>query len=604
MKHVEPPRQRLVEILGQGKIFGQLPAEVLHDMAALLEIHQVQGGNVVYREGDAGDSMFFVLSGGLRVTRRGPGGELLLYNQIRAGESVGEVNVVLQQPRTADVVALRDSVLALLRRDHFVALLQRHPLLLTQAFVRAANFHLRDAPQPADSRHTQTFAVVPLHAGAPVQEVALALTRALAGLGRSHHVGPELGYEWDARQNAESGFSAWSDALELDNDFVIYQAEPGVSYWTRRAFRLADQVVFVAAASQVPQASEVLEALRVEPGYALKRAHLVVQHEASASEPQHVAGWREWYGFERIYATRHGERADFARLARFLAGRAVGVVLGGGGARGFAHLGVLRALQECGIPVDLIGGNSMGALLAAQFACGMELEQIRAQTTRFASGGERPVLPLVSLVSGERVARDLQRMFGSRSIESLWLPFFAAACNLSRGTTQVLDQGLLWRAVLASNSPAGLFPPVPLEGELLVDGAILENVPVAAMRTRLGVPLEKRRGNGTIIAVDVDVQEEMRVAPHIERLSAWHKLRHLWTRDAGAHRVPSIAEILYRAGHIGGMTQQGRTEAASDFYLRPPVKKFPLMGYKHSREIVAAGYRHAMVHIPGWKLAT
>jgi len=193
-------------------------------------------------------------------------------------------------------------------------------------------------------------------------------------------------------------------------------------------------------------------------------------------------------------------------------------------------------------------------------------------------------------------------MFGERTIESLWLPFFAAACNLSRGSTKVLDQGLLWRAVLASNSPAGLFPPVPVDGELLVDGAILENVPVAAMRTRLGVPLEKRRGNGTIIAIDVDVQEEMLVSPQMLRLGAWQKMRHLWSRDADQRRVPSIADILYRAGHIGGMTQQGRTEAASDLYLRPPVKKFPLMGYKSSREIVDAGYRYAMEQIPSWKL--
>jgi NTE family protein/lysophospholipid hydrolase len=274
------------------------------------------------------------------------------------------------------------------------------------------------------------------------------------------------------------------------------------------------------------------------------------------------------------------------------------VVLGGGGARGFAHLGVLRALAQAGIVVDLIGGNSMGALLGAQVACDLPLDEIRERTVRFARGGERPTIPVISIVSGRRVERDLRRMFGERMVDQTWRPFFAAACNLSRACTTVQDSGPMWRAVLASNSPVGLFPPVLFDGDLLVDGAILENVPVEAMRARLGTPLEKRRGNGTVIAIDVDVRDYMGVDPAMPRLSVRRTIQSFFRR--GAPSSPGIGDILYRASHIGGLHQRARTIAQADRCLEPPVASFPLMGYGRAEQIAEVGYQYAMQEIARW----
>jgi NTE family protein/lysophospholipid hydrolase len=321
-------------------------------------------------------------------------------------------------------------------------------------------------------------------------------------------------------------------------------------------------------------------------------------HASNCDQPELPTPWLTERNVERVYPLRAGSITDSEHLARFLIGRAVGVVLGGGGARGFAHLGVLKALAEANIPTDLIGGNSMGALIGAQLACGASLEQILPQTAHFASGGERLTVPLVSLVSGRRVERDLKRMFGERLIEGLWRPFFAAACNLSRGSTTVQDRGLLWRAVLASNSPAGLFPPVLYNGELLVDGAILENVPVLPMRMRLGAPLERRHGNGSVIAIDVDVRTNLQADAGLTRLTPMSTLmRHL---RASAPASPSIAEILYSAGHIGGASRRGQTMAQANHYLEPPVAQFPLMAYERAAEIAEAGYRYATEKISQW----
>jgi NTE family protein/lysophospholipid hydrolase len=208
-------------------------------------------------------------------------------------------------------------------------------------------------------------------------------------------------------------------------------------------------------------------------------------------------------------------------------------------------------------------------------------------------------LPLVSLVSGRRVERDLKRMFGETTVEELWRPYFAAACNLTRGVTCAQETGPLWRAVLASNSPAGLFPPVLVHGELLVDGAILDNVPVEAMRVRLGTALEKRRGNGTVIAVDVGGPDALVADSALQRLSPWHAVKCFFS--PGEHPSPSIGDILYSAGHVGSVNQRGRTMAQADYYLEPPVARFSLMGYRHAPAIAELGYRYAQEKISQWK---
>lgn len=595
------PDERVLDVLRASSVFGSLDEGVLRALGRVLSLQFVPGGNIVYREGEQANTMFFLVSGRLRVSRRDRNGALLLYNEIRPGESVGEAGLILQQPRAADITALRDSTLAMLSRADFERLLELHPLPLNRVFSRAIYNHLRHASQVVERRHAQIFVVVPLDPGVDAHAVALSLTRAFGQVGRAHHVLPQADREHDPGTTGAWQGKDRYDELEEQYDFLIYEAHAQSVSWTRRAFRQADQVVFVCQPGTPTGQGELEARLMAEPGFEMKRKHIVVLHPADARVPTAVAQWQHGRNYERVYPIRNGYLPDFARLARFLNGTAVGVVLGGGGARGFAHLGVLRALEQAGVVVDLIGGNSMGALLGAQYACEVPLEEIRERTVRFATGGERPTIPVISIVSGRRVERDLRRMFGERSVDQLWRPFFAAACNLSRACTTVQDSGPLWRAVLASNSPVGLFPPVLDNGDLLVDGAILENVPVAAMRSRLGTPLEQRRGNGTIIAIDVDVRDYMGVDPSLQRLSVRSTLRSMFRW--GGSSSPGITDILYRASHIGGLNQRSRTIAQADHYLEPPVTAFALMGYKRAEKIADVGYRYAVQEIQSWNLA-
>jgi predicted acylesterase/phospholipase RssA/CRP-like cAMP-binding protein len=598
-------RSKIIDVLLASPVFGKLDRAVIDALADMLTLRHVPGGHNIIRERDPSDEMLFLISGGLRVSRRDAKGQLMLYNEIRPGMSFGEAGLILRQPRAADVTAVRDSVLAVLTRLDFEAILNRFPLPINQVVVRAVYNYLRHSEEFADRRHAQSIVVVPLHEGSGASEVAASLTEAFSKMGRAHLLEPPVNPLVTRSgmkppiQSAQD-VATYQDALEEGSDFLVYESQAAPTEWSLRAFRQSDQVVFVARAGAPEITSELERQLKAQPDYSMKRLHLAILHPAAADQP---GQWHEWTAeraFERVYPLRSKRPGDFARLARFLTGTAVGVVLGGGGAKGFAHVGVLRALEEMGIAVDLIGGNSMGALIAAQFACGVPLPEIISRTRTFARGGERPTLPLISIVSGKRVSRDLQKMFGDEACDRQWIPFFAAACNLTKGRTTVQDSGPIWRAVLASNSPAGLFPPVLHKGDMLVDGAILENVPVDAMRMRLGTALERRRGNGTIIAIDVDVQDAMEVDPSLTRLSAWSTLKGYFSPQT--HWSPGIADILYRAGHIGGLNQRSRTIAQADLYLEPPVAEFSMMSYRKADDIAEIGYRYAMKSLRKWKL--
>lgn len=283
---------------------------------------------------------------------------------------------------------------------------------------------------------------------------------------------------------------------------------------------------------------------------------------------------------------------DVARLARMVTGTACGVVLGGGGPRGFAHLGALRALEEAGVPIDVVGGTSIGAVMGALCAQGLsDAERIERAVTAFTRSGRliSPTLPLVALSSGRRVNRLLAEHLGPMSIEDLPRRFFCVSANLTRAEEVVHERGTLWRAVRASLSLPGVFPPVYADGDLLVDGAALDNVPVEAMRARIG--------SGPVVAVDLfqDV-EPVTAAPFDSGLSGWRVLGHRLNPLAPSRPVPTVIDILSRSTGLSGVRHQRAALASNrvDLLLRPPLPAIGALDFKAGAALIEVGYRHAV----------
>jgi predicted acylesterase/phospholipase RssA len=294
---------------------------------------------------------------------------------------------------------------------------------------------------------------------------------------------------------------------------------------------------------------------------------------------------------------RPAEGHGGARLARMVTGTACGVVLGGGGSRGFAHLGVLHALETAGVPVDVIGGTSIGAVMGALYARGLShAERVERALHAFTRSGPlvRPTLPLVALSSGNRVDRLLAEHFGRTLIENLPVRFFCVSANLTRAEEVIHERGELWRAVRASLSLPGIFPPVYADGDLLIDGGALDNVPAEVMRARVG--------GGTVVAVDISpAVEPMAVAPFGPGLSGWQVLADRINPRAPGQPVPTVFDIVSRATGLSGTRHQRLTLGGEhvDLLLHPPVPAIGVLDFRAGAALIETGFRHAAEALAG-----
>jgi predicted acylesterase/phospholipase RssA/CRP-like cAMP-binding protein len=263
--------------------------------------------------------------------------------------------------------------------------------------------------------------------------------------------------------------------------------------------------------------------------------------------------------------------------------------------RGYAHIGVIRAMEELGIPVDMVGGTSSGAIAGAAVARGWSADRMEQTMTRFGRGLLDPTLPLVSVASGGRLWRALDESFGDGlGIEDLWLPFFSVATDLTSAASVVHRAGPLARALRASLSLPGILPPVSMDGHLLIDGGLLDNLPIGVMR--------RRNGGGRVIAVDVSPRTDRSAASELPpAISGWRVLASRIRRPRSPSAVPGIVDILSRTVAVAGLhfeREHGRD--AADLLLQPPVSSFGTLDFANVRVIAEAGYRPSLDALRAW----
>ena len=569
---------------------GRMDPAMFGDFASEIEWVSLGGGDTLCRQGEPADCLYLVLSGRLRATVSGRP-----VREIGPGESVGEMALLTGEARSADVHAIRDSALARLSAEGFQRLAARHPALLT-ATARLLVRRLRASEAAAPmGRQVTSLALLPLDAGVPAERVAAGLTAALGALGPTLHLTSQsfdrltgvpgaAGLGPDAPRAAR--LTAWLDEQEARHRFILFQADAAPTPWTRRCLRHADQVLLLGLASGDPAPGSVERAaLPAERAPTGPRRVLVLLHPDGRHLPANTAAWLDARSCDGHHHVRLDTPGDFGRLARCLTGQAVGVALGGGAARGLAHLGVLRALAEAGVPVDMIAGTSMGAVVAAAHAMGMSYETALEQGhTIFVKG--RPhkeyTLPILSLIRSRRLDRMLAAVYGDAQIEDLWLPCLCVSCDLTATDLRVHRRGLLWRAVRASSAVPGVFLPVIEGRSLLVDGGVLNNLPGDLLR---------RAGCAHVIVVEVNPPTELTV-DCAEFPSPWRALWDRLRRRPGGPRVPGIIEILSRTLVVTSDRQSREVKRDAALCLQPPLERFGWMQFESLREIAEAAYHY------------
>ena len=512
-------------------------AEALEALAADAYPRRVLAGEWLIREGDDAEDLYVVLRGRLRAVA-GVDADRRTLRVLGPGAAIGELALLTGSVRSASVQAVRDSTLLQLGRGRFVELMERDPRFAAAvARELAAQLQLSGGLAAPPTRPA-LIALRRLDPGVPLEAVASSLARALSAYG------PVEVLEADA-----AGTSAVERA-EDENAHVLLVDEAGAGVWSDLCARQADRTLLVATAESPP------------PGEASPDADLVVLGPSSGGALRALLDAVQPRAHHRLASTEPSDPGA-ARLARRLVGRALGVVLSGGGARGFAHIGALAELEADGIDVDRYGGCSMGSFIAAMAAAGWSARDIRdrchEELVRHSPFNDY-TLPRVALIRSRKAARMFDRLFGEMTIEELAKPLFTVSADLLSSRLVVHRRGSLTEAVGASMSIPGLVPPLSRSGRLLVDGGVLNNLPIDAMADS---------EEGPIVAVDV--------------------VRRLEASGADEPPLPSIMETLSRATVLGSVERAERNRELALLVITPDTQDIPLRDFRALDRAVEAG---------------
>jgi NTE family protein len=471
----------------------------LKDLEALAtgaEQLALRRGEVLVRQGEPSDALYFVLSGRFTVHRDGAVEPIA---EVAQGQPIGEIGFFAGLPRTATVVALRDSRVLAITRDRFHEIGESSPGLRDTLIVSLARRLSEGRPAKLPTL-VRTVAVMPAGGSPPSQAFVDALRNVFGSSSRTLFLTEaEIAARFPGVPLDDPAISNWLNAAEIDSEFILYIAGHALTDWTMKCIRQADALVLVAAAgASVELSPSERFAFSILP---LSARRLVVLHQARTEIVSGTAAWLERRDVFMHHHVALQDESDVRRLFRFLSGRALGFVAGGGGALGSAHLGAYKAFCEAGADFDILGGTSAGAAMMAAFACGADAERVDQGTRNIfvrSRAFRRPTLPRYGLIDHKVFDRALRAEYGDAIIEDLWKPFFAVSSNLSDHKPRIHRRGLVWHAVRASGSVPGMLPPFfTREGEMLVDGALMDNVPLAPMKAL-------KSGPNVIVMLGVD----------------------------------------------------------------------------------------------------
>lgn len=588
------------------RCLGSVDNALFQQVATAVQWQQLTAGDYLLRQGEQGDALFLLISGRLQQHYGDGNGSEHPAGQVTPGETVG--HFLEAAPHALTVRAVRESTvvefpLASCRRlwqEHPHALLPflRHGARQQQTILTA----LTAKPPPPT-----TLALIPASADVDLvvltHQLAAAMERygAVLTLTRDKvdlHFGQKRVADLTPGHPLHSLLVDWLNEQEANHRYILYVGDATWSAWTQRCLGQADRILVVANAANDPAPTLVEQAI-----YALAPQaplELVLLHEPAIVQPRDTHRWLERRPVVSHYHHRRHDPAQMASLARRLTGNAIGLALSGGGARGFAHLGLLRALEELQIPWDWIGGASMGALVGIGFALDLPYERALAQTAALSNPKALfdYTLPLVSLLTSDKVTEIIRSVVGEQRIEDLWRPYFAIATDLSAAQMVVQERGLLWRAVRASLSIPGIFAPVIDErGHLLVDGGLMNNFPVDVLRARLGT--------GSIIGMNVgQVAGDDQAYAYEGGLSGWQVLRSRFDPRAEPIAAPSLASILVRSMMVNNQRQVQQSQQLCDLLIEPAVERFGLLQFTEYAAIAELGYAAAQPALAAWKART
>uniref|UniRef100_A0A4W4GRY2 lysophospholipase n=1 Tax=Electrophorus electricus TaxID=8005 RepID=A0A4W4GRY2_ELEEL len=571
----------------------------------------VEAGRALYRQDDQSDCTYIVLNGRLRSVIRKANGKKELVGEYGRGDLIGVVEALTRQPRATTVHAVRDTELVKLPEGTLNNIKRRYPQVVTRLIhllgqkilgnlqqtrgpFSGSALGLPSMPSSPDvtnpASNLSTVAVLPVCDEVPINAFNLELSHALSAIGPTLLLTSDIIKERLGASALDSiheyRLSGWLAQQEDINRIVLYQTDNSMTPWTQRCIRQADCILIVGLGDQEPTLGQLEQMLENTAVRALKQ--LVLLHREDGPGPSRTVEWlnmRSWCSghlhlrcprrvfsrrsltrlremYEKVFEKTADRHSDFSRLARVLTGNSIALVLGGGGARGCSHVGVIKAMEEAGIPIDLVGGTSIGSFIGALYAeerSAVRVKQRAREWSKAMNSVFKTVLdltyPITSMFSGSAFNTSISKVFEDKQAEDLWLPYFNVTTDIT----------------------------------------------ASAMRVHKDADIARNMGAKTVIAIDVGSQDETDLCNYGDSLSGWWLL---WKRInpwAEKVKVPDMAEIQSRLAYVSCVRQLEVVKKSGYCeYIRPPIDRFKTMDFGKFDEIYDVGYQHGKLLFTGW----
>ena len=576
-------------------LLGGMTRTAIDALFAQGSVVRLNSGDELFAQGSESDALYVLLQGRLLAIGFDP----VMNTEhvsgfIQPGEVVGEMGLISHRPRSLTIRSQLDSLLFRLGDVQFSELLDQHPEILTP-ITRSLIARLQQTlTRSHGARCPQTVMLIPANQSVKIDLFLEGLKSTLS----QSHFKTIIVTEHDAKgqlgsQDNPSDLLNWMASLDNDYDFVFYSCTDPNSDWFRYGLQFAERFVVIANGnSPVHYDRRVIDNLDSK-----NRQHyvkeLVLLYETNATELSNVSNWLHGVNYYRHHHVDLQHNNSIERFCRFVTGNANALVLAGGGTRGWAHVGAMRAFHEHGMEFDLVGGTSAGSVVAAIYATGADYEHLKNTMDMMLRASLDVVKftnytwPIVSITNARANTELLQRVFSNTHIEQLERLFFCVSCNISNSQETIHTQGLLWQAIRASCSVPGLAPPVAIDGDLYVDGGIVNNMPVDIARHRLD-------GLGHIVAVDLSMtkdEKEHYYFPPI--LSLPHLLAHRLKLIKRDYRFTTLGNIIMATMMASSERRGAENRELADLVIRPSLQGYGMMDDARD-DLIRLGYQAAI----------
>lgn len=565
------------------KVFGQMSELEIAQILSNTKTLNYKVGAYLFKQGDTENALYIVLSGRLRVFHETANG-IQVLGDVSVGEPVGELALFTKEPRIASVVAIRKSVVLKIEEADYNILAKQNPHFahtLTQYIINRLR---RNAFQQRMEAAPKNIAILKLQPELDISPWTDDVKQELVKMDIDTNV-------YSSTDQSSDNPDALFEDMENREGMNFLVCDEQDNDWSKLCIAYCDLILVVSdfyASAEIRSVEEQLKFYTTD--ILSKKIYLILLHPENAPLPVHTRRWFEGRNINLHLHIRKNNACDTRRFSRIITHRAVGLVLGGGGAKGFSHVGAAKAMLEAGIEFDFIGGTSAGALFGiCMTVSDLDIEKSINLCQKGAES--KPTtndynFPFLSLMSGRKMRKLLKDVFGETNLEDIWVTTYCVSTNYSTASLTVHESGLARQKIEASVAIPGVFPPVIIDHHLHVDGGVMDNLPIEAMYQK---PVSH------VIAIALNSQ-----LPHIVEIetvpSAWEFFINKFTKKR-RFKLPQMSALLINSLTLNSVQKQEATKSQVSLYMEMDLRKFGFLDWSQWRELIENGYQQTQAFL-------